>query len=414
MPDTLPNLRHLQLLADVARAGSVSAVARASHLTQPAITQAISSLEHEFGATLFDRSGRGMAPTETGRRCVARVERVLDRITQALRSIGPNPPGDAITLRAVSASRLCALVAAAGAGGFGAAARAGTGSRAALHRSVRELERTLGAALFEPTSHGSRPTRDALRLVLDVRLAIAEIAQARAEAASGAGVERGSTVIGAMPLARSAIVPAAILEFAAAHPRHSVSILDGPYESMLEALRDGRADVLVGALRERAPHDVRQEALFDDALMIVARRGHPLGRTRAATIRRLAGYPWIAPRPGSPLRRHFDRLMEALPAGITTVPIECNSLAAARALLLRSDRLMLLSAHQVEHELAAGELMVRPHPFGRVTRTIGLTLRRDWLPTAVQADLLSAIRREAKSAFGGLGAGSRGRRPSAG
>jgi DNA-binding transcriptional LysR family regulator len=222
-----------------------------------------------------------------------------------------------------------------------------------------------------------------------------------------AGLERGSTVIGAMPLARSAIVPAAILVFAAAYPRHSVSILDGPYESMLEALRDGRADVLVGALRERAPHDVRQEGMFDDTLTIVARRAHPLRRAHAATLRRLARYPWIAPRPGSPLRRHFDQLMAALHGGAVAVPIECNSLAAARALLLHSDRLMLLSAHQVEHELAAGELTVFPHPFGKVTRTIGLTLRRDWLPTPVQADLVAAIRREARSAFKGFAAAGR-------
>jgi hypothetical protein len=73
-------------------------------------------------------------------------------------------------------------------------------------------------------------------------------------------------------------------------------------------------------------------------------------------------------------------------------PIECNSLVAARALLLRSDRAMLLSAQQAHHELSAGELIALPHPAGRVVREIGLTVRRDWRPTAAQAELLETLR----------------------
>src|SRR6185312_4815026 len=226
-------------------------------------------------------------------------------------------------------------------------------TRATLHRAGRELERRIGAQLFETTSHGVSPTREALRLCRHLQLAIAELAQARAEVAALAGSEQGKTVIGAMPLGRSFIVPESILRFAARRPSHQVSILDGPYESLLDALRRGRADVLVGALRESIPADVVQELLFEDPLAIIVRSGHPLavmtGRrrgsrrasgtspaSRAPPIEALARFPWIAPRPGSPLRRHFERLfrdgVEQLPAA----PIECNSLVAARVLLLRS------------------------------------------------------------------------------
>jgi DNA-binding transcriptional LysR family regulator len=204
-----------------------------------------------------------------------------------------------------------------------------------------------------------------------------------------------------MPLGRSFMVPAAVLRFAARRPQHRVAILDGPYESLLDALRRGRADVLVGALREQIPPDVLQEPLFDDPLAIIVRRGHPLekmsaGGRRAPPAEALVRFPWIAPRAGSPLRRHFERLF----SGMTAPPaaaIECNSLIAARSLLLRSDRAMLLSAQQAHHELAAGELVALPHPAGRVVRAIGLTLRRDWQPTAAQAELLDILREVAKS-----------------
>ena len=53
---------------------------------------------------------------------------------------------------------------------------------------------------------------------------------------------------------------------------------------------------------------------------------------------------------------------------------------------------MLLSARQVRYEIAAGELVALPHPLGAPTRAIGLTMRRDWRPTAAQRELIDAIR----------------------
>ena len=407
MTGPIPNLRHLSVLCAVAQLGSVSAAARAAHLSQPAVTQAIAALEQEFDRPLFARTAQGMEPTEAGRLCAERVARVLQRIAEAIAAAAPQARGAVEALHGITSRQLQALVAVVEAGGFGAAARARDTTRATLHRAARELERRIGAPLFETTSHGLRPTREALRLCRQLQLAIAELAQARAEVAALGGTERGATVIGAMPLGRSFIVPEAILRFAARRPSHQISILDGPYDSLLDALRRGRADVLVGALRESIPADVIQELLFEDPLAIIVRRDHPLagmsgrrgsGRSlHAPPVAALARFAWIAPRPGSPLRRHFERLFRGATEQPSVAPIECNSLVAARALLLRSDRAMLLSAQQAHHELAAGELIALPHPAGRVVREIGLTLRRDWRPTAAQAELIEMLRLVARS-----------------
>jgi DNA-binding transcriptional LysR family regulator len=374
-------------------------------LSQPAVTQAIGSLEEDFGSPLFVRTMHGMELTEAGKLCATRVSSALERVEAAIAATTPQPQarGGASVTHGITARQLQALVAAVDAGGFGPAARLVGMTRATIQRAARELEQRIGVPLFEATSHGLRPTREALRLGLQVQLAIAELAQARAEVAAAAGAETGQTVIGAMPLGRSFMVPEAVLRFAARRPQHQVAILDGPYESLLDALRRGRADVLVGALREQIPPDVLQEPLFDDPLAIIVRRGHPLEKMSAAARRRappaeaLVRFSWIAPRAGSPLRRHFERLFTGVSALPPAAAIECNSLIAARTLLLRSDRAMLLSAQQAHHELAAGELVALPHPAGRVVRAIGLTLRRDWQPTAAQAELLDILREVAKS-----------------
>src|SRR5437870_13237331 len=100
-----------------------------------------------------------------------------------------------------------------------------------------------------------------------------------------------------MPLARSVLLARAVLEFTAARPEHAISILDGPYESMLAALRRGSADVLIGALRDPIPFDdIVQEHLFDDPLAIVVGSRHLLVRGGAPTRAALCRFPLIAPR----------------------------------------------------------------------------------------------------------------------
>ena len=406
MSGAIPNLWHLQVFQQVVQRSSLSAAARVVHMTQPAVTQAIGGIETAINSELFRRSPSGMQLTVAGQVFAKRVTRTLSQLFEGCTEAGRGRLGDAAGSaspipRGITAALLNALIAVAEQGSFAAAARSLGIARSTLHRAARQLERLLGVSLFEQTSFGLCPTREADRLASRARLAFTEIEQARAEIGALTGEGGGRTVIGALPLARSWLVPTVVLEFATAHPEHTVSILDGPYDSMLMALRQGSADFLVGALRDPGPHaDVMQEHLFDDPLALIMRSGHPLARNAAPTLRELSEYPWIAPREGAPLRRHYETLARELvpvPRVRPRAPIECNSLVAARALLLASDRVMLLSAHQIHHELAAGQLIALAHPLGRVVRPIGLTLRRDWVPTTIQTILLDEMRRQGRA-----------------
>jgi LysR family transcriptional regulator, regulator for genes of the gallate degradation pathway len=394
------NLRHLHTFLEVVRLGSLNAAARSVHISQPAVTQAIAGLERHFGSPLLRRRSTGVALTPAGEICATRIGRSVSQLREALREARRGAGAERTDLeRLVRSRQLDALGAVVEHGNFSLAARARRLSQPSIHRSARELEKLLGVALFEETSFGVTPTRDAEKLARRARLAFAEIEQARAEVHALSGGESGRTVIGAMPLARSYLLPAALLEFTHEHPRHGVAILEGTYEHLLAGLRTGESDVLIGALRDPPPApDVLQEHLFDDPLAIIARAGHPLARRRRLTPAALRSFQWIAPRASSPLRVHFNALLASTGVQMQSPPLECNSLAAARAFLIESDRLMLLSAHQIHYEMRAGELVALPHPAGNVARPIGLTLRRNWYPTATQQRLLEILRRSARSA----------------
>jgi len=395
------NLRHLHVFREVARLGSVSAAARAVHISQPAVTLAIAGLERYFDSALLLRRSTGVALTRAGEICLGRIERSMSQLREVLADILRGASGERIASaeRLVRSTQLEALDAVVQHGNFSVAARARQMSQPSIHRSARELERVLGVPLFEKTSFGITPTRAAEELARRARLAFAEIEQARAEIHALSGGESGRTVIGAMPLARSYLLPAALLEFTQEHAQHGVAIIEGTYEHLLAGLRSGESEVLIGALRDPAPApDVLQEHLFDDPLAIIVRAEHPLARRRRFTAANLRNFQWIAPRASSPLRAHFNALLASTGIEMPSPPLECNSLAAARAFLLESDRMMLLSAHQIHYEMRAGELVALPHPAGKVVRPIGLTLRRNWHPTNTQQRLLEILRRSARAA----------------
>ena len=71
---TLVQLRHLIALAE---SGSFSRAAERVHLTQPALSRSIQSLEEELGSPLFDRIGRRAELTSVGREILERARQLV-------------------------------------------------------------------------------------------------------------------------------------------------------------------------------------------------------------------------------------------------------------------------------------------------------------------------------------------------
>ncbi|MOA50900.1 LysR substrate binding domain protein [compost metagenome] len=72
--------------------------------------------------------------------------------------------------------------------------------------------------------------------------------------------------------------------------------------------------------------------------------------------------------------------------------MESGDLAIIRGLLLRSDMLAAVSAHQLELEIASRELGILPLQLKQTTRAIGLTYRSACLHAPVAQALMESIR----------------------
>ena len=60
------DLRQLEYVIAVVDEGGFTRAARSVHVSQPALSQAVRSLERELGVELFNRSGRTVALTSAG------------------------------------------------------------------------------------------------------------------------------------------------------------------------------------------------------------------------------------------------------------------------------------------------------------------------------------------------------------
>jgi DNA-binding transcriptional LysR family regulator len=224
-------------------------------------------------------------------------------------------------------------------------------------------------------------------------LAVNELDAGLADLGALAGAAGGRVSIGAMPLARARLLPKAIARFHTAFPTITVSVIEGAHAELIELLRDGRLDFLVGALRTPSPGpDIAQSALIVDRPAVYARAGHPLASKARPTARDFSAYPWIIPHAGAPLRDRWCALFGDAGLNLPPAPIECGSVMVIRGLLEDTDMLTLMSPDQVALEVRSGVLRRLGAPIASARREIGLSTRADWRPTQAQAACLDMLR----------------------
>jgi DNA-binding transcriptional LysR family regulator len=369
------NLRHLRAMSAIATAGTISSAARAISITQPAITQGLAKLESLLGTPMFERQSDGM-------RATAAANMLIPRIDRALAFIG-SPR--------VTISQMRALLAVGEAGTYLGASKITGLSQPTLHRALADLSIALGCRIVERRGKGIGFTDSGWRTIRGFRLARAELEAGLSELAQLKGYETGRISVGAMPLSRARVLPAAIAAFHARFPSVKISIAEGAFSELIEPLRDGDLDLMVGALRDPSPgQDIEQQPLFSDQPAIFARFGHPLAGT-SPSIKDLAGFPWIVPSVGAPLYAQWRKMFDACGIELPPVPVQCGSVMTTRQILVATDFLTLLSPDQVSVELQAKWLVTIAKAPDWLSRTIGISTRTGWQPTALQKAFMEQL-----------------------
>lgn len=179
-------------------------------------------------------------------------------------------------------------------GGFAAAAEATFRSQPRISSHVADLERHIGAELFDRRERPVRLT-DAGIAFLEHARAVTRSLEAAADSVQAVlGVLRGTVRLGWYPSAGAAFGPTVLKEFGARYPHIVVSIVEGDAATLGDALRSGEVDL---AIRPQVPQikdpSVRSYALWEEPLVAVVPDGHPIGLNEYVSVAEVATHPVI-------------------------------------------------------------------------------------------------------------------------
>jgi LysR family transcriptional regulator of gallate degradation len=394
-----PELRHLRAFLAVADQGSANRAGATLFRAQSAVSRSLHKLERELGVELFERRARGMLLTEYGRALLVRARRVHAELQRARSDVaGLSATGTmrnaAIFGMLMHERRVRAFVGLTEQHHMPSVAQSLGITQPAVSIAVRQLEESIGVALFERTARGMIPTQAGAALALHLKRAQAEMRHAVAEIASLRGVTQGTVTVGALPLGRTRVLPESIAGVASRYPGLRIATTEGSFEALAASLRAGDLDFILGALRPAAyASDLRGEPLGEDELAIVCSSTHRLAQRRRVAVRELARARWVLPRRNTPNRRLFEQALASRGVAVPEAVVETSDLAVLRGVLLQSDLLTAISPRQLDYELEAGLLTRLAVPLPDTRRVIGITRRVDGLASPGANVLMEEIAR---------------------
>lgn len=269
-------------------------------------------------------------------------------------------------------------------------------SQPAASKTLSDLEEILDTRLFERRRKGGLKLTPPGKVFL--RYAGASIAALK-EGLDGLAQTRmqGASVlmIGALPGVAAQFMPSAVKDFKESHST-IVRVITGPNRSMLNQLRIGELDLVVGRIAR--PSDMQGLSfsyLYSEQLVFVVRAGHPLVDAGLFDISSLEQMTLLMPTADGVMRPTIERFLIAHGIGALPNSIEARSPDFCRQYVLDSDAVWMISKGVVEHDIDDGRLCVLDVDTSDTQGSVGLTVRANVDPSPTLRMMMDTLVRVA-------------------
>jgi LysR family transcriptional regulator, pca operon transcriptional activator len=265
-------------------------------------------------------------------------------------------------------------------------------SQPALSKSLAETEALLGGALF--LRQGRRliltPQGEAFRKHARHALISLDTAAMVFEQAA----DPGTLAVGVLPTVSTRFFPLVATRFLADLPRVSMSLETGPHDYLLQRLRDRRIDLMVGRMPDSTDMaGINFEYLYEEPIVLVARRDHPLAGANLAQVVRNSVL--ILPNRDAIIRRLVNDFLVSVDLGDVRPAVETSTLALGRGLVLNADAVWFISRGVIANELASGELIAINHGAGYLAGAVGVVRLQGASQSDAVGSLLELLRQTA-------------------
>ncbi len=266
-------------------------------------------------------------------------------------------------------------------------------SQPAATKMIQDLELDFEVQLFERTNRGVVPTVFGEALIRHGKLIFAQVSNAAQELDDLNEGNSGRVVVGTLLAAAPTLLPRAIERLLRDRPNVAVKIVEGTNEALMPALRSGEIDMVVGRLpSHRHRSKIEQEKFFDERVIVVAGKQHPLAQVGNVSFEQLMPFGWILPPAETTLRRQTDQFFVRHAQYHPKIVIESVSYLANRSLMRAHDFIGLLPAPVAALDIEAGLLTQIDWavPFG--ARPVGVSHRGENSLSPAGSAFVAALR----------------------
>lgn len=264
----------------------------------------------------------------------------------------------------------------------------------AVTRTIRELEDICGRPLIEREGRGIRISQYG---EVFLRHAGSSLTAARngVNALAELDVADGPRIrLGALPTVSTTTVPLAVARYLEAGMRNRLKIVTGENRALLDQLRNGELDLVMGRLP--APDMMLGlifEPLYRDKVILAVHASHPLADRKRFSVDSISNYPVLVPTGQSIIRPFVDRLF--IEQGITepSQVIETVSDSFGRTFVKNHKAVWIISRAVVAAEIDGGEFATLPVDTESTVGSIGLCTRADAQLSSACALFADVLRR---------------------
>lgn len=192
---------------------------------------------------------------------------------------------------------------------FGAAAEVLSVSQPSLSKQLAAMEAELGGLLFERTSRSVKLTKLGEKLLPRGRRILQEVREFRALARSTMGLFGDRLAIGVLPSIGAYLMPHANQKLHQLYPNLRLAMREGPTVELLEKLKDGRLDAVIGTPINDP--DCISHSLFSETLWACSAADDPLSEKEGpVSLDDLSSKPLLSLSPDFRLAKIVQKLAD--------------------------------------------------------------------------------------------------------
>jgi LysR family cyn operon transcriptional activator len=230
-------------------------------------------------------------------------------------------------------------------------------SQSALSQQIQALEQEVGILLLDRTKRGVRLTAGGEILHYHAQRIFQELEAAKVALQELQGLQRGDLKVGVVQTVNDYFIPQLVAAYASHYPQIKLVIDELSSDHIEAGLQSGALQVGLGFMPVTNPA-IASEALFEESLVLIARRDHALAGTDTVPVHYLDAMPLIMLSNTFCTRRLWEekaRLAGASP----NVVMEVNTVSSILALVEKTGLATVLPAQSLDEHWKSDLVSIR-------------------------------------------------------